>query len=47
MTVIGIVGTVVLLPLALAGLVIGAIRFALAALGALAAAGISRLNATG
>ena len=47
MTVIGIVGTVVLLPLALAGLVIGLVRFGVKALAALAEDGISRLSPTG
>jgi hypothetical protein len=39
---IGVIGTVVLLPIALIALAIGAIRFAGAAVGALAAAAVSR-----
>ena len=44
---IGIVGTIILLPLALVGLAIGFVRFAIAGFAALADAGISRLTATG
>ena len=47
MTVIGIGGTIVLLPLALLALLFGLVRFAVAAVVALAAAGIHRLIATG
>jgi hypothetical protein len=46
-TVIGIIGTIILLPLALAGLAIGFVRFAAAAVRALVAAGMSRLTPTG
>jgi hypothetical protein len=45
--VIGIIGAIILLPLAIIGLVVGLIRFAANALVALAEAGISRLGATG
>jgi hypothetical protein len=45
--VIGIIGTIVLLPLALVGLAVGLVRFGLAAIRALVGSGISRLAASG
>ena len=45
--VIGVIGTLVLLPLALVCLVIGLVRFGFAALRALAEEGVSHLRATG
>ena len=45
--VIGLIGTLVLLPLALVCLLFGCVRFAFAALRALAEEGVSHLRATG
>ena len=45
--VIGIIGTIVLLPLALVGLAVGLVRFGLSAVRALVGSGISRLAASG
>ena len=44
---IGIIGTIVLLPLALVGLAVGLVRFGLSAIRALVGSGISRLAASG